>query len=641
MRGSETARKIRSIEKERITSSKLRTPDCVIIALTASTMAVDYQLARESGCNDFLVLPLSVLWLEKKLREWTAIYGPIDYGLLEETAKESSPDSVFLLFPRQDSPEKKGTGQESRELFQVDSESRLEVRLYICEESHCQLWVLIGDFLLELSHFLATLQDFVEDAMLASSGSLLTAETPSLTSAFVLCDDLLKSMAARIDQFENTVRLGKSMGFSRSQGVLSPGDLNQQIADVSSLIAAPKDVEIVVRNPQGSLFTTHFELQVIFCDQDFVRQLLLYLLLTVIRKVPRGTVVEQNCSLEDIRPDADMTTFESQGFVVPIEFRLMVIFQIKFSNFCGLANIPGNIDPFYLTRLRERGDFIVNRVEGQCEIVEVHIQGQGIPFVKISRMLGYFESVNHFPYTLSELQALSRKMKDYKILILSSKASVFINNLVLFLQSWQADLSIVITGTDYELMYQITQTNIDCSRDNEDKHARHLMITDQVEFLDRILPKLAEPSRFNQVIVFTSITAAHSAKLQVDLICREIDKRAPHTLVMTKPCGPERLLFAIHLSEDGSQGRHETGPTLRLATEMPPFDEFPQLSRPIETYPPRLKTRTDVYDLSRFVNVLLVEGLFYCANSCDDQLILYQTMSPARRSSLASSDKSA
>ncbi len=117
--------------------------------------------------------------------------------------------------------------------------SRLEARLHICEESHAQLWELIGEFLLELSHALATLQDFVEDAMLAATGTILTVEKPNLTSVFVLCNDLLKSMAARIDRFENAVKHGTSVAFSRTQGMFSPGDLNQQIADVSSIIAAP------------------------------------------------------------------------------------------------------------------------------------------------------------------------------------------------------------------------------------------------------------------------------------------------------------------------------------------------------------------------------------------------------------------
>lgn len=77
---------------------------------------------------------------------------------------------------------------------------------------------------------------------------------------------------------------------------------------------------------------------------------------------------------------------------------------------------------------------------------------------------------------------------------------------------------------------------------------------------------------------------------------------------MAKPCGPERLLFSIRLSNDATRGRFRRDPTLRLVSEIPPFEEFPQFRNPIGTLPPRLKTRTDIFDLSRFVNVLLVEG---------------------------------
>ncbi len=81
--GPEATREIRRIEAERRRNGT-STIDSIIIALTASTLTEDHQMAMKAGCNDFILKPVSLRWLERKVREWGNIQGVIDYQNLEE-----------------------------------------------------------------------------------------------------------------------------------------------------------------------------------------------------------------------------------------------------------------------------------------------------------------------------------------------------------------------------------------------------------------------------------------------------------------------------------------------------------------------------------------------------------------------------
>ena len=84
MDGIEATRQIRKIEKDRHDSGNDTIPDSIIIALTASTLTEDHQNAMKAGCSDFILKPVSLRWLERKVRDWGNVQGLIDYDSLEE-----------------------------------------------------------------------------------------------------------------------------------------------------------------------------------------------------------------------------------------------------------------------------------------------------------------------------------------------------------------------------------------------------------------------------------------------------------------------------------------------------------------------------------------------------------------------------
>jgi osomolarity two-component system response regulator SSK1 len=89
MSGAEATREIRRIEAERQKQNDKPPIDSIIIALTASTLTEDHQVAMKAGCNDFILKPVSLRWLERKVREWGNIQGVIDYENLEEAISKT------------------------------------------------------------------------------------------------------------------------------------------------------------------------------------------------------------------------------------------------------------------------------------------------------------------------------------------------------------------------------------------------------------------------------------------------------------------------------------------------------------------------------------------------------------------------
>jgi hypothetical protein len=480
-----------------------------------------------------------------------------------------------------------------------------ESRLEISDEVHDQLPTLIPKFITEISHSLASLQDFVENTTQAATGSILTNETPNLTSALALCSDLLRMMASQIDGFENSIKHGSSRQLLRTKDLFSPGDLNQQIADVLSILAAPKNIEVVVRNPHDSFLSAGYDFHLIFYDQDFLRQLLLHVLTGVVRNALPGSVMQLSFFFSSIQMDNDLNPTMDRLLATAMQFRLEAVFQVKYYNVSDLDASYMDANSFYMKKLVDRGGSVEKWSEGDVRVKEIHVRCQGIPFANISRLLGHFEPISQFPYALNELMSFTRKLTGYKVVLLSSKHSEFVDTMSSFLQAWGVDLTVVVSDKELEILYEISQADKKCAQNKEDPHSRHVLITDELEHLHGILRQFMGFSCLDHMILFTSILDFESAKLKVEVTYKEMGKRAPHMLVMTKPCGPERLLYVLLLSEDERKDRAEHIPSFRATNET---DEFPKLRKTLETLPRRSETPEVDSDLSRFVSVLLVEG---------------------------------
>lgn len=463
----------------------------------------------------------------------------------------------------------------------------LESKLQICEEAREHSAELLHSLIQDLSYTLASLQDFLENALMAATGTPLTVGVPKLPSVFALCSDLIKAMAARVDGFESSIKRGASRYNLPYKDIFSPGLLNQLIADVMAILAAPKGIEIVVMNPHESSILSRYNLHLLLYDQDFLRQILYHWIFYVIRKAQSNSTLEQNYLFKNIELD------ESLGVS-----RVDVVFQVKYQKAPEHGHGSYFLDDFYIDKLQRFAGSYVRRAEGKLYVEEIHIKCRGLPFSEISRYLGYHETTGHFPYSIDELLLFSGKLKGYQVLISTSKWSPFLENLTAFFKSWETDLICSVAGKNGDLQKELSRAEASWLKGNKEAH--RLLITDEVESLQRCVRYLNESSsavRFDQAFMFSNIDNFEATEVRVALMRQERKEDLFPILVVTKPCGPERLLFLMRLVES-SQTRLMEEPVVRLATELPPLGKPYVLSAP------------EMPDISRFVSVLLVEGRF-------------------------------
>ncbi|KAJ3287575.1 ssk1 response regulator receiver [Borealophlyctis nickersoniae] len=110
MNGIQATREIRNLEASRKfaqaaqaaadTKKQLQplpSPNVVIVALTASSSPADRDAALGAGCNDYLIKPVSLVWLERKIIEWGSMQALIDFqGLMRHQSSPPVPMPAIL-----------------------------------------------------------------------------------------------------------------------------------------------------------------------------------------------------------------------------------------------------------------------------------------------------------------------------------------------------------------------------------------------------------------------------------------------------------------------------------------------------------------------------------------------------------------
>ena len=138
-------------------------------------------------------------------------------------------------------------------------------------------------------------------------------------------------------------------------------------------------------------------------------------------------------------------------------------------------------------------------------------------------------------------------------------------------------------------------------------HLSHIVIMDDLKYLQSIIRAMTVFRNLGSLILFTTTDMNDQAVVLVDLAFRSTMSSVPRVLVFTKPCGPEKLLYAIRLIEHGTEGAVVTGPRKRLTSELPPFPVLPENPR---LFPKKLVAASweIPMDLSRYITALVVNG---------------------------------
>ena len=98
-----------------------------------------------------------------------------------------------------------------------------------------------------------------------------------------------------------------------------------------------------------------------------------------------------------------------------------------------------------------------------------------------------------------------------------------------------------------EALYQLSRYERKCINLKDDPHQQHILLTDQSEFADAIFKQFIGNSKFRSILFIKAMPYESKMEMDLEKFLDETNIAEGVKVAITlKPCGPERLLAAIH-----------------------------------------------------------------------------------------------
>ena len=271
--------------------------------------------------------------------------------------------------------------------------------LTISKDAEQNMSGILNAFFDDASHIMATAQSFVENAMLGSSFEQSIGDN---VHTFSVCAKLFRQMSGRIDCFRNVVKYGTQvLPGIKSDTFFNPGDLNQEVGDMLSIYASSKNIDIILENPYRNLGG---ELYLAFYDLDFLRQILLQFVSSLIGLAKEGTDLELKLEVKDVQFETSLTPDMEHYLSASIRSKMKMIFHVKYKGNKDY-DVVQPLDEYYTRILSSKNGSIVSFSDNSHHL-ELHLPCFGIQFDNVSKTIGYFEIPGQMPYTLVSLMIL-------------------------------------------------------------------------------------------------------------------------------------------------------------------------------------------------------------------------------------------
>ena len=305
----------------------------------------------------------------------------------------------------------------------------------ISEDAKKNMPEILTSFFADISHIMASAQTYFENAI---TGLLENQNIGDSMHSFTTGSNFLRQLSGKIDTFRNVIQYGTQvLPMIKLESFFNPGDIHQEIADMISIYASSRNISISLENPYQNLGGDAY---LAFYDIDFLRQILLQFVSSIIVCAEKGSNLELRLLLSDIQSEPLLTPEMSHYLSASIRSKMKMIFQVKYYGITKLDS-PKPLDEYYAKVLHSKDGSFVSMRFNSYSIEELHVPCYAIQFDNIVKTVGYYEIPGQMPYTLNERMLFVKNIRFFKVVLVSSKRSMIIDQLKKYLEFWGADAS--------------------------------------------------------------------------------------------------------------------------------------------------------------------------------------------------------